>query len=248
MLYSEWEDYAFKAGLRTARQKKRLLKKQHDKNLFRIYREENRLADEQCDLGYIEVNPPIQKGWKRSFILREDVAKSKDAAFFSKILERINVKKFSHRKDFKKKRRSRGRKVYVETVQRLDYLYAWQLHRKPLTEKEKLYFREEWEVSRPGHQVKRWTFTEPWHFVLKVEANMITKRRIIHPLLTSQKKELENYLEKNNLRPRQWKVIYGYYQHRDYWNPKPKACYRVILRKTPIQVYLAETRDMVGVQ
>lgn len=137
MYYSEWENYAYMARLRTARQKKRLLIKDRDKKLLAIEREFKIIRQAKDDLDYTPIYPPIQKGWKRSFVLRHDVAISKDAAFFENILERINTVQYSHRSDFKKKRRWKGKKIHVEREQRLHNIQDWELYKNPSVKKKK---------------------------------------------------------------------------------------------------------------
>src|SRR5438309_7971971 len=91
--------------LRTARHKKRMQHEDRDKQLLALDREEDELYKQQRNLGWIELHPPVVRGWKRYFVLREDVAKAKQAAFFESILSKINTTEYSYRKDFKVKKR-----------------------------------------------------------------------------------------------------------------------------------------------
>lgn len=99
--------------LRTACNKKSAQRKDFQKRLIALHKEERALRKQKWNLGWEPLVPPVQKGWKRSFVLREDVARSRYAAFYEGILARINTTLWSHRKDFMKKKRAFGRKKYV---------------------------------------------------------------------------------------------------------------------------------------
>src|SRR4029078_1937661 len=86
--------------LRTARQKKRMQYKDFDKQLIQLYQEERELYWQIRELGCVPLIPPFQRGWKRSFVLRDDVARSPQAKFFQNILDKINTRDWSYRKDF----------------------------------------------------------------------------------------------------------------------------------------------------
>ena len=89
--------------LRTARQKKWAAKEAQKKLLLGLHKERMELQHQQQNLGYVALIPPIVKGWKRYFVLRDDVARSKDAAFYQNILDKINKVEYCSRKDFRRK-------------------------------------------------------------------------------------------------------------------------------------------------
>ncbi|HTF02777.1 MAG TPA: hypothetical protein VK826_02095 [Bacteroidia bacterium] len=196
---------------KTARRKKRLQKEGRDKQLVQLYRELEDISEQQRNLGYAELVPPVQRGWKRFFVLRPDVMKSKESEFFLGILEKINTVRYSHRKDFKVKRRRKGKKVQVDRIQLLRTIYDFELQK--MTEKEKGFFKQEWEFI--GHSTRilyKYVFTEAWRFVLKTEPNMITKVKIIDPVLKSRQDEIDMYLDRNGLYPRLFRQMTGSYK------------------------------------
>src|SRR4051812_19284598 len=93
--------------LRTARQRKRMQYEDFDKQLIQLDKEEDRLYRQKMNLGWEALHPPVQKGWVRSFILREDIARSRYAFFFEAMLKKINTYEYSWRKDFKRKKKRR---------------------------------------------------------------------------------------------------------------------------------------------
>lgn len=200
--------------LKTARQKRRLVIKDRDKQLLKLSERKKELQKAIRALGWEDLSPPIQRGWKRTFVLREDVARSKQADFFQGILDKINTVFISDHKDFKVKKRKRGKKIYVPKNQKLFEPTNSDLKKLKFTESELQLFYPVEELSRTG---KTWTirnmFREPWRFVLKVQPNMITKVRKHDAVLKSALDEIESYIERNNLRPRMGRLIEGSYHN-----------------------------------
>jgi hypothetical protein len=214
--------------LRSARDKKRCQYKDFDKQLIRINKERNRSYQEQRNLGWEPIVPPVQKGWKRLFFLREDVSRSPQAAFFENILQKINTVQYSHRKNFLKRRRKYGRKYYVVKEQELLSPEEWQLEKWKLTDKEQAFFHIElkWEKWRK-EPVKIFVFNEPWRFVLKVKPNIIDRVRIKDAVLEARINEINDYLERNALVGRLQKILDGGdRRYRDWEKEQEKNVFR----------------------
>ena len=73
--------------LRTARQKKRLQYEDFDKQLIQLHKERIQLREQQRNLGWQPLIPAVQRGFKRTFVLRDDVARSRNASFYTAILK-----------------------------------------------------------------------------------------------------------------------------------------------------------------
>lgn len=199
--------------LQTSRRKKRMQHEGFERYLRDLYRLESQLAKRKNNLGWEPLVPPVMRGWKRFFVLRGDVAESPQAAFFGGILEKINTVQYSHRKDFTKKGRKRGRKIRVATHQGLLDAY-FRLHRRqPFTPAELAFFEKGEVWTKSGHFSHfRYVFTEPWRFVLRVEPNMITKVRKRDNVLESEIDCLRRTINRFRLRPGMHRLIYGRYQ------------------------------------
>jgi hypothetical protein len=195
--------------LRTARQRKRMLYEDFDKKLIQLYKEEKKLYQQKRNLGWQELNPPVQKGWVRYFVLRDDVGRNRHADFFESILKKINTYEYSWRKDFKKKKRKRGRKIYVVKPQSLLRLYEYQFNKMQFNTAEKQFFREVWELDWRKKPVKRYEFVEPWRYVLKIKPYLIDKVRIKDSILEARIQGIQNYLERNDLRGKQVRLLKG---------------------------------------
>lgn len=196
--------------LRTARHKKRMQYEDFDKWLIALEKEERALFRLKCNLGWEPLTPPVQKGWRRSFVLRDDVARGKNVEFFEGILKKINTYQYSHRKDFLMKRRKRGRKIYVPRPQKLLSPDSRHFAKLGFNEAEKQFFHPEYEYSKGGQSwTVKYVFNEPGRFVLKVRPNMIDKVRIRDHELESRMRLIWDYFEKNDLNGRRIKLVRG---------------------------------------
>ena len=189
--------------LPSARTKRRKIKKARDKKLLDLEKERLHIWNTIHNLGYEDLFPPVQRGWKRLFVLRNDVAESKYAECYQQILDTINKIAICHRKDFKVKKRRQGKRYYVKTIQELESLTAWDLSKSELSEEQKaLFLRVEYYCPFVKAIRVKYEFKEPWRFVLRVQPNMITKTRIRDWELESKLKQIDNYLKRNNLQYR----------------------------------------------
>lgn len=195
--------------LRTARRKKRMQYEDFDKQLLALDREQRTLWHKSRNLGYEPLIPPVQKGWKRCFVLREDVARGKQAAFFNGMLVMINTWDWSHRRDFLVRRRKKGRKFYVTKPQKLREFDDWEFQRCDFTEHERRYFdRIEYFLKGRIPAVK-YVFNEPWRFVLQVHPNVIDKVPVRDAELEARMEYLDKYFERNAFDGRRNKLVYG---------------------------------------
>lgn len=207
--------------LRTARQKKRMQYKDFDKQLIQLDKKLNALYLQKRNLGWQELTPPVQKGWVRHFVVREDVVRSKYGDFFEGILKKINTYKYSWKKDFTKKKRKLGKKIYEVRTQELLRPREYEFNKMKFTDVEKQFFTEVWELGWNKQPIKRYVFIEPWRFVLKVKPYMIDKVRINDATLESELKQIDNYLERNDYKKRLCKVMHRSYRYNE-WKPKVK--------------------------
>jgi hypothetical protein len=193
--------------LKSKRRRIRLRKKDQEKHLLRLHREENRLRRQIRNLGYEPLIPPVQKGYKRIFVLRDDVQRSKQAPFFAELLKKINTVQYSDTKAFTKKKRRRGRKIQVPREQKLLSIHEWEWGQKKLTEAEAVYFAPVTIWDRAGVFRTVYQFREPWRFVLRVVPNLITEVKIKDNLLEQQVDDIHRYLSFNDRRYRQTRLL-----------------------------------------
>ena len=228
--------------LRTARQKKRAQREAFDKQLIGLYLEEKALRQKRWDLGWEPMIPPIQRGWKRFFVVRPDVARGRHGEFFAAILEKINTCDYFHRKDFLVKKGRKRRKKWTVRP-----LALGQLHRsefEKLTENQKQFFHPEVHVVKWSREpVVYYVFNEPWRFVLQVKPNLVGKRWIIDPALEARLGEIKDVIRWNNYAGRrQQKLIYG---HALYWDDELDDRDQHPYRHWPVRKIVDETKGEV---
>lgn len=201
----------------SARQKTRRKYEDFEKQLIRLDKQLTFLWKKQQALGWEPLDPPVMKGWRRLFVLREDVAESPGAVFFEGILQKINTVQYSNTRDFTVRKKKRRKKIRVDREQYLLKPSRFNIRRLQLTKEEWAFFayKEQW--SAQEKRIEGWyEFTEPWRFVLRIERNMITRVRIRDEALESDIARLQNYIRQRNLRPAIQKIKRGH-SHR--WRP-----------------------------
>lgn len=187
-------------GLKTNRQKKRSVIEDNDKQLLALHKKRKLLYKEERELVWEDLKHPYQRGWKRSFVLRADVAASKKASFYRNLLQKINTVQDSSNKKFTKKKRVRGKKLQVPREQKLREFDEYELHKAKLSAAEfMLFIKLVYSCNQTRSLRTRYVFSEPWRFVLKVEPNMITKVKRHDSSLQSHIDQLDNYLRRNDL-------------------------------------------------
>lgn len=198
--------------LRSLRSRKRIIKKDVEKQIRKKYKRSNELWELRRNIPLIPLEQPYQKGFVRFFVVRDDVKRSKDGDFFEGILNKINTKMFSPTRKFLKKKRKFGRRIYVDREQKLVQLstYQWNDPKLGLTTRERQYFLkiEEYNPFRKRYNIY-YEFIEPWRFVLRVKPNMITHYKPIHSDLEKEIDEVDSYLDQYKIKGITHKTIYG---------------------------------------
>jgi hypothetical protein len=195
--------------IRSLRNKKRMQREDFDKTLIRLHKEEEVISKARRNLGWTELKPPVQRGFVRFFVLREDVKHTRQASFFEEILKKINTSQWSYRRDFKRKRRRFGKKVYAVREQSLHDIGEKEFFSRKFNDLEKFYFYET--LTHPKWSktpVKVYRFIETWRFVLRVQPNMITQVRVKDLDLEMREAEIDKYFTYDG-RQRLWKLLYG---------------------------------------
>ena len=211
--------------LRTARQKKRLVKKDFDKQLIKLGRKQGELWKQRRNLPMIPLEHPYQKGWKRLFVLRNDIQNLPNADFYQALLDKINTVKYHHDKSFKiKKRRKRryGQKNIGQTLTEISD-YDWYRNRYKLSDEEQACFIRTESMSINSRYLDvRYVYAEPWRFVLKVMPHIIYEVQLHDEVLEQEIAELDSYIKRNNLWYRIHRLTNGRSDHcwHDFEKPK----------------------------
>ncbi len=187
--------------IRSPRSRKHAVREDRIKQLISLQREERYLDKLNRELGFEPLDPPIQRGFERTYALREDVARSVEGPFYQGILNRINTKQYHPYRHFKQKKNRKGRKIYVPIEQSLQQPEPCSFRKLAFTEKEAACF-ELYPFYAKGRVTPDWyyRFREAWRFVLKVRPHMIDKRKVESVWIESREQEIENYLRGGRLR------------------------------------------------
>jgi len=196
--------------------------------LLQLHRERRKIRQYQRGLGYVKIDPPVIKGWKRYFVLREDVARSRQALFYQHILDKINTVKYCNRKDFKQKpwyfRKTRKWELIEQAVLQPGY---YEFRKLNLSEKEEALFEERLVKHKWRNEwVKLFVFREEWRFVFRVRQHVITEAKAIDADLESREKEIGDYLERTNKDTKLSRLLgTGANRYKDL-NTRPRCKYR----------------------
>lgn len=175
--------------------------KKQDKEILRKYRELSRLRKARWNLGWIELEKPIRKGFERILAPRKDYLRRKDAEYFKELAELIapvprvlSIDGTFLKKDYFK------RTVAEEHAQPRSY--EPREFRKILARFQKEFF--ETTETRPlfrmaPYQVRVFKLQNPWRFTEQTIPHYVTHVRICDPDLDSRIGELENYFNRNAL-------------------------------------------------
>jgi hypothetical protein len=79
------------------------------KDAFKLERERNEIWYQLGKIQQIKLDKPIFKGWKKRYVLRDDVKRRDDAHKIQEVLDRVNTTVYCNNKDFKD---SKGRDMH----------------------------------------------------------------------------------------------------------------------------------------
>lgn len=205
--------------LKSARRKKKLVKKDFEKQLLALSLEKRALYEARHNLPFILLEKPYQQGWLRYFVLRDDVLRSPNADFFQNLLDKINTYQYSSIKSFSKKTRKNGKKVWLPTTQDLYLVPMHQFHcpNLGLTNDEKTYFSvvEQWSDSFDRMR-QFYKFDDSWRFVLRIKPHIITHKKVLDTDLERKIKWIENQITNKHLRPKINKLTTGRSRYKGY--------------------------------
>ena len=194
--------------LRSLRSRKRIVREDHEKFLRECCDRHAELEKQRRNLPLVPLEKPYQKGYVRFFVLREDVRQGKQADFFATLLAKINTYQYADNRKFQKKKKRRGKRVYIARKQELYAFNQWEwqraLERGKFTEKERAYFARIECFNRQKDRFEtHYEFTEAWRFELRVKPNMITHYRRVDVAIEQELAELDKIINDYN----NWNII-----------------------------------------
>ncbi|NCD68564.1 hypothetical protein [Mucilaginibacter agri] len=239
------DEHTWPCRIKSVRRKKRLVKTDRDKQLIQLDKRRNELWEQRKKSPPIALEQPYQRGWKRFFVLREDVKCGPHAEFYEALLAKINTTHYHHDKSFKHKKRRKWRYGHVVKKQILHEfdLYHWNNNKAGLSEQEKECFTrvETYSIKTKRLEVK-YVITEPWRYVLKIQPHMVTHKKQVSSELEQELAWIDNYISQHYLSPRIHLLTHGKnYRSRDRFAEQSKYINKIknIPRYSQKEVYLA---------
>jgi len=212
--------------IKSSRRKRRLVKTDRDKQLIQLDKRRDELWEQKRLLPMVPLDHPYQRGWKRFFVLRDDVKHSLRKDFYEALLPKINTVEYHHDRSFKRKKRRKQRYVYQVKAQMLREFsqHSWYMNRVNLTEEEKVCFTriETFDVKTYRTEVK-YVFTEPWRYVLKIVPHMVTHTKLMDADIERELSYINDHIDNHNLAPRMHRLTNGrHFRWKDEFNERAK--------------------------
>jgi len=162
-----------------------------DRQIIAVVREHDALCRRRYKI--IKLEQPIQRGWRRFYVLSERAAARRDRPILEAILAVIGTVKIHHNRDFRRRRGRRKKLVEIEQPLRPIPIHEWQ--RKNYPDEWHRYFRYELVLEWNRHWQPYWVFTQPSLYDLKVERNWLWYFREVDPAIETRLSELNSWLE-----------------------------------------------------
>lgn len=219
----------------TDRRTKRTSYEDFDKLLIQKQRRLNEIHKAERELPLVPLPVPIQRGWRKGFVIRDDVLRRSDAHELRRILPQVQCFIYSNRADFKAKKYHSKQEENIPHEIAMVPEKSWDKLQWPE------YFKTKWfsfrTVIKAGafgttYLVKGWHFRYPWMFVPEVQAHYATHSKNVDPNLAREKAEIYNFFEKHNGWCRLDKIRYG--RHRSNYGDPTKQDFieNIVLRET----------------
>lgn len=171
-----------------------------DRQIRAAVREYKSLEKERFKI--IKLDQPIQKGWRRSYVLAEHATTRRDRPILERILKEIGTVVVHHGRDFK--RRLRRSKKVVEIEQPLLAISQQQWEREAYPSEWRTYFHQELRHRKGRDWQLYWVFKQPSLFTLKVARNWLWYFREVDPVIETRLSELNRWLGARQAWTRYW--------------------------------------------
>lgn len=171
-----------------------------DKKLIRLLKRLNEIGKLQRALEPVPLEKPIQRGFKKSFKVRDDFSRSRWGNDLNRIIGEINSTIYCRDPSFKMKKRHNNQKEDVP--HKLGYIspHRWEKLDWPA------HFKK-WFVYRDKHTyqtsygnvifIKGYFFKHPHYFDTFVEPHFLTHSQPVNPKLESEEAEIKAFMEHN---------------------------------------------------
>lgn len=170
-----------------------------DKHLLRLERELNRLHHAQWRAPIIPLEHPYQRGWVKTFELREDAHHHPEATVFNAVLGIVNQRVLSRSREFVNRF---GQPLVLRP--RIIQVHEWVRRPWPISH-QRLFAYGAWDLEdiHPWSMkyyrscVRGFKLRRTWWLKESVQPHMITHQRVDLPEVRSRIAEIEAHFEKH---------------------------------------------------
>lgn len=169
-----------------------------DKSIFALERERNKLYRIQRDAPLIKLEKPMQNGWVKYWMLRDDYTRREDAHVFRTILKVIGTETFCRKKNFLDRHGKeygpglriigRNEMEMLQWTQALKKHFHFGLH----------YEKNLWGYSSP-RPIEGWKIIRPFFFEEAIKPHFVTHVRTHYPDVESRLAQIQNKFSKDQL-------------------------------------------------
>lgn len=198
--------------------------KSRDRQLREIYEEYRKWCKISWQQPLVELAKPIQKGYVKSFTLRDDIARRDDADVFWAILKKVNSYVYSKDQEFKVTTKKKNvlfvtDKEHVPAVIKDQDMENW----NPPDRIKKYFARVEVEhtTSYGSFKTVHWQFTKPWMFAAVIKPHYQTHMRTFHPEAEAKLGEINRKMKSLNFwdGPARSRILNWSLRSPKEWNP-----------------------------
>lgn len=195
-----------------ARRQKRMDKAATEKELTALWRKKQRLFWAKRNRTLVPLEKPVRHGYKKSFMLRPDIAKSREAHVYLGLLPHVQKHIFSKTKKFET--RDYKTKKMVPMSHGLKPIEHKEWNRLVdgglLTLKQQAMFVKRWRqtsIRNPNMGVFEYHFIKDWVFIERIDPHYKTHTLLLDPQMESELRELMNRIDTQNLMPKIGKAL-----------------------------------------
>lgn len=196
-------------------------KDEFDKKVRRASKRINELWKLKNSIPLEPLPQPVQRGFVKTFVLRDDIARRRDAHDFKRILSEINAQVYCKTPDFKVTKWKTGQKVDMQHTVGYISEHRWEKLDWPSHFKKHFIFTTRHRTSPSGFTFtyKGWFFKNEYYFASKVEPHFVTHRRPVNVDIEREKAELEAFMNNNHGWERLSKLHGSSYRRYDFEKP-----------------------------
>jgi len=194
--------------------KRKYIIEERIKIVLELERELKKNRKAQDNLGYIVLDKPIRDGWFRTFTLRDDILKSKDAKIYQEVIDAVKIEIWGRSKKFANKNWIKYNSKKHYHYQRPGVKFLSEKEYTKLSSKAKKQFLTVKLRRLLGYKRVHYCFLPKYYFHTHYRRAYVTQLKITSPELEKREQEILEILNRTEYRKHSI-----YFRYRSYfWN------------------------------